>query len=99
MYARMSRFAGLPPERIEPTLNEFESQQLPLIEQEPGYKGVLVMVDRAQGKAVALTFWESEEDMKTSERAGQTARSQAMETGGPDREPVVERHEIVLQKP
>jgi hypothetical protein len=29
MHARLSRFAGLPPERIDATIEEFREQQLP----------------------------------------------------------------------
>jgi heme-degrading monooxygenase HmoA len=64
MYARMSRFSGLPPERIEATIREFEEGQLKALEQQPGYKGVLVGVDRAEGKAIAMTFWETAENLR-----------------------------------
>jgi heme-degrading monooxygenase HmoA len=97
MYARMSRFAGLPPEQIDPTLEGFETEQLPQLEQQPGYKGVLVMADRGQGKAVAITFWETDDDLKASERVAGDARHAAMQAAGPVRDPVVERHEVLLQ--
>jgi heme-degrading monooxygenase HmoA len=98
MYARLSRFAGLPPERIDDTVDEFRGQQLPELEQQQGFKGVLVMLNRGTGQAAALTFWESEHDLRASERTATRAREAAVQTGQPARDPVVDRYEVVLQK-
>ena len=98
MYARLSRFAGLPPERIEQTVREFEEQQLAAFEDQPGFKGVLVGIDRAEGKAMAITFWESREHLRTSDRLADQARAAAIESAQPSREPIVDRYEVVLQR-
>ena len=99
MYARLSRFAGLPPERIDSTLQDFEQSQLPQFEALEGYKGVLVGVDRGEGKAMAITFWESQRDLRASDRLADQAREAAMEAAAmPSREPIVDRYEIVLQR-
>jgi heme-degrading monooxygenase HmoA len=98
MYARMSRFAGLPPERIDQTLQGFEQGQLPSFEQQNGYKGVLVLVDRGQGKATAITFWETMDDLRATDKLADQAREAATETAQPAREPLVDRYEVVLQR-
>jgi heme-degrading monooxygenase HmoA len=98
MYARMSRFAGLPPERIEQTIREFEEGQLKVLSEQPGYKGVLIGVDRAEGKSVAITFWESAENLRASDRLADKARQQALESVKPSREPIVDRYEVVMQQ-
>ena len=98
MYARLSRFAGLPPERIDQTLRDFEEGQLTQIEQMEGYKGVLVAVDRGEGKAMAITFWETRQDLRTSDKLADQAREAAMATAQPSREPIVDRYEIILQR-
>ena len=98
MYARMSRFAGLPPERIESTIREFEEGQLQALSQQPGYKGVLIGVDRAEGKSVAITFWETSENLRASDRLADQARQQALESVKPSREPIVDRYEVVVQR-
>jgi heme-degrading monooxygenase HmoA len=98
MHVRLSRFAGLPPERIDATIEEFREQQLPGIEEQAGYKGVLVMLNRSTGQAAALTFWESEADLHASERLAARAREAAVESAQPTREPVVDRYEVVLQR-
>jgi heme-degrading monooxygenase HmoA len=99
VYARMSRFAGLPPERIEETIREFQAGQLKALSQQPGYKGVLIGMDRAEGKSIAITFWESAENLRASDRIADKARQQALESVKPSREPIVDRYEIVVQEP
>jgi heme-degrading monooxygenase HmoA len=98
MYARLSRFAGLPPERIDQTVDEFRQQQLPELERQAGYKGVVVMLNRTTGQSAALSFWESEAEMRASEQLAQRAREAAIATAQPEREPVVDRYEVVLQR-
>ena len=98
MYARLSRFAGLPPERIEETVREFEEQYLPALEGSPGFQGIVVGVDRGSGKAAAVTFWESREALEESDRAADRARAAAVDRAEPVREPIVDRYEIVLQR-
>ena len=98
MYARLSRFAGLPPERIDQTIRDFEEGQLAQIEQMDGYKGVLIGVDRGEGKAVAVTFWETREHLRTSDKLADQAREAAMATAQPSREPIVDRYEVIIQR-
>ena len=98
MYARLSRFAGLPPERIEQTIREFQEGVLSQLEQLDGYGGVQVMIDRTEGKAAAITYWETIESLRASDRLADQARQQAIATGLPSREPIVDRYEVVLQK-
>ena len=98
MYARLSRFAGLPPERVEETLRQYEEQFLPAMEKMSGFQGVVVGVDRAAGKGAAITFWETEDDMKASDAAADEAREAATATGQPDRVPIVDRYEVVIRR-
>jgi hypothetical protein len=37
MHARLSRFAGLDPERIDETVRQFEEEALGDLEQQPGF--------------------------------------------------------------
>jgi heme-degrading monooxygenase HmoA len=100
MYARMSRIAGLPPERLDEAREYFERQELPALEQQGGYRGVIVMVDRGDGRATAITFWETLDDLKASDRAADEARGATMERvrSEPSREPMVERYEVLIQR-
>ena len=98
MHARMSRFAGLPAERIDQTVQQFNEDGLAALEQQSGFQGITVLVDHRAGKAAAISFWDSEASMRESEKAAALARDQAVETAGPDREPVVDHYEVVLTR-
>lgn len=98
MYARLSRFAGLPPERIEETVREFEEDYLPALEEAPGFRGIMVGVDWSSGRAAAVTFWETREDLDASDKAAAAARDAAIERAEPVRDPIVDRYEVMLQR-
>jgi len=99
MHARVSRFAGLDPERVEATVEEFRTGALEQLKAQPGFSGITVGVNRASGQAIAITLYASEREMRESEKLAAQARAQAVETGttGPSREPVVDHYEIVIQ--
>jgi heme-degrading monooxygenase HmoA len=98
MYARVTSFPGLAPERITATLKEFEEQQLPAVEQQPGFRGVWAGVDRNGGRAMAVTFWETLEDLRATDKLAAQVRAVAVATSRADREPITDRYEVVLQK-
>jgi heme-degrading monooxygenase HmoA len=98
MHARLSRWAGLPPERLDQTVKEFEQQSLPVLEQQSGFNGVVVMVDQGTGKAAAVTFWESADDMRTTDKLAEEMRARAETTAQAEREPVVDHYEVLLRK-
>lgn len=98
MYARLSRFAGLPPERIEETIKEFQEQALPGIEQQKGFAGFVLGVDWNGGRAAAVSFWETREDLEASDRLAAQARDQAAATAEAPREPIVDNYEVVIKK-
>jgi heme-degrading monooxygenase HmoA len=98
MHARLSRFAGLDPDRIDETVRQFEEEQLPRLERSPGFRGITVGVNHTAGQAVSIALWETEADMRESERMADEAREQAVATAGPSREPVVDHYEVVLHR-
>jgi heme-degrading monooxygenase HmoA len=98
MQARLSRWAGLDPERLEQTVQEFESQSLPVLEQQQGFKGVVVMTDENGGKAAAITLWESRDDLRRTEKMAEEMRARAEQTARAEREPIVDHYEVVLQR-
>jgi hypothetical protein len=100
MYARVTMFPGLPPERIKATLEEFKEKHLPKIEQQPGYRGVWAGVDYTGGRAIAVTWWASIEDLRASDPLASEVRAAAVTTAGVDRHrpPIIDRYEVVLQR-
>jgi len=97
MHARLSRWAGLPPERLDQTVQEFRERSLPLLEQQSGFQGVVVMVDAGAGKAAAVTFWESREALAESDRLAEELRAKAEATAQAEREPIVDHYEVVFR--
>ena len=57
----------------------------------PGYRGALDLIDRETGRAIAITLWETEADLRASERARKGPPG-----GGPGA-PSVETYEVVLR--
>jgi heme-degrading monooxygenase HmoA len=98
VQARLSRFAGLDPERVEETVDQFKAQALPQLEQQPGFRGITVGVNRKTGQAVAISLWETEADMRESEKLADEARDRAVSTARPSREPIVDHYEIIVHQ-
>jgi heme-degrading monooxygenase HmoA len=98
MYARMTKFVGLPPERIDQALAEFKEGELAELEGQEGFQGIMVLVDRAQGTAAALSMWDTEPHMRASERSAERARESAVATAKPERFPVTDHFEVVLSR-
>jgi heme-degrading monooxygenase HmoA len=98
--ARVTTVPGLPPERIKATLAEFTEQHLPRLEQEPGFCGVWAGVDYPGGRAIAVTYWESNDAMYASDALANEVRAAAVTRAGVDRErrPVIDRYEVVLDR-
>jgi heme-degrading monooxygenase HmoA len=100
MFARVTTFPGLAPERIKATLAEFEAQHLPELENQPGYLGVWAGVDFTGGRAIAITYWESHEALRATDETAHKARAAAVTAAGVDRNrpPIIDNYEVVLDK-
>ena len=99
MYARVTTFPGLAPERIKATLEQFKEKHLPLFEQQPGYRGVWAGVDYTGGRAIAVTYWDSLENLHASDALANEVRAAAVTKAGVDRNrpTVIDRYEVVLE--
>jgi heme-degrading monooxygenase HmoA len=83
------------PEDFEQGIKIMSTQALPAIRLLPGYKGGLILGDQEAGKAVYLTFWETEEDMRRSEEDADVLRQDSAEALGVGEIPV-ERYDVRL---
>ena len=99
MYARLARYAGLPSERIDKAISDFEGEELPALEQMQGFEGLMLAVDWKAGRVAAISYWATEQDMKASDQLAAQARARAEATVQPSREPIVDRYEVVLRRP
>ena len=98
MYARLTRYAGLPPERMEDALKEFQQEFAPQLEKQPGFHSLVVAVDWRGGKACALSLWESREALTASDQVADQARASAESRAQPGRDPSHDNYEVVLEK-
>jgi heme-degrading monooxygenase HmoA len=92
MHARLTRITQAP-ERLEETISSFQESVVAPVQQQPGYAGVGLAVNREDGAAIAFTLWATEEAMQASENLAQSLRTQvASEQGAEIVE--VERYEV-----
>lgn len=81
MFARVSTYTGTSDE-IDEAIRQVRENTLAKLKQLEGYKGAYLLVDRQNGKSLAVTLWESEEAMSTSEEAANSLRSEVADALG-----------------
>ncbi len=96
MYARVSTFQG-PVDQTAEGIRVAREQILPAARLQDGFRGIYILFDRESGRSLAMTLWESEEDMRASEEAALRARSESAEKSGEDIVGV-ERYEVALRE-
>ena len=94
MHARVTRLEASA-DLLDEMTRQFEAQSVPVIEGLDGYKGYILLADRTNGAAMAVTYWESEEALQASEDAVAPERERAVQTSGATSGPTVERYEVV----
>jgi heme-degrading monooxygenase HmoA len=92
VYARVSTLEG-PPELLDESLRLAREVVLPQGRFMEGFKGMIALGDRHSGRTLGITFWESEEAMRTSEEAAKRLREESAKVGG-DTIASVERYEV-----
>jgi heme-degrading monooxygenase HmoA len=95
MHARVSHVAGLP-ENADRGIESFRNTTLPELKSQDGNRGALLLIDRASGNGIAITLWEDEEAMQSSEDWANEARRSASEQMGGAGEARVERYEVAV---
>ena len=94
MFSRVN-FLETAPERIDDVARVVREVVHPGISGEAGYRGYVVLGDRATGKALGVTLWDSEEAREASDAKARTIRPQVEEgTGATMRS--VERYEVLF---
>ncbi len=96
MFVRRTRVEGSP-EKLEQTIQNYQQQPLPVMKQEDGFRGAVLLANRATGAAQSVTLWESEEGERASRPTGERLRAQSVQSSG-GRVLDVESYEEVLQE-
>ena len=65
MHARMT-IAHVQPDHFEEALTAVQEAFLPAAQEQPGYRGFLLLTDRATQQLVGISFWETEADLQSS---------------------------------
>lgn len=81
MYARMT-VAHAQPDRFEEALAIVKDAFFPAASEQPGYRGFLLLTDRAQHQLVGISLWETAADVETSGGATGYYRQQMADFGG-----------------
>ena len=96
MFARISTFEG-PPEQTAEGIRVARRQFLPVARLQEGFRGMYLMLDKQSGRSLAITLWETEEDMARSEGAVHRARAESAKASG-NAVYSVERYEVALSE-
>jgi heme-degrading monooxygenase HmoA len=73
MFARVSHF-DVRSERIPEGYRAIEEHVVPALEMQNGYSGGLLLANPQQGKVLAVSLWESEQDMNATDEASRWFR-------------------------
>lgn len=96
MFIRGSRLK-VPGDRIDDIVAFFTEKVVSEAKQQDGNRGAVLLVDRSNGVAWGLTYWDSEAALKSSEYVGTSLRTAAAAAVGATIEEV-DRLEIVVQE-
>jgi hypothetical protein len=94
VFARVSTYRG-DPGQVDQGLDYARENILPRIQEVDGCEGIYYLVDRESGKALSITFWESEEAMRASEEEADRLRGESAEAADATVEDV-ERYEVAI---
>jgi heme-degrading monooxygenase HmoA len=95
MFARVSTYQ-FPPDQADQGAEAFNRATEPL-RQMDGVRSAYFLLDRASGKALTITLWESEQAMTASEEAANRIRSDAAGSAGGTVQ-TVERYEVAFHQ-
>ena len=94
MFSRVN-FLETAPERIDDVARVVREVVHPGISGEAGYRGYVVLADRATGKALGVTLWDTAEEREASDAKARQIRPRVEQgTGGTMRS--VERYEVLF---
>ena len=94
MHAR-SAVIEMSPDKVDDAVRFWKDEQIPKYREQQGYKGFTLLVNRDSGKALGVSFWESEDALRASDELGQQARAGLAETSSGTEQPR-ENWEVVV---
>ncbi len=96
MHARVSFYQLAEGGDADAVVKAFESS-VSAVEELEGEQGVMLLIDRDSGKAITITFWDTEEHVRSSAERANAIRQQASSTAGLSIE-AVENYEVAMER-
>jgi hypothetical protein len=81
MFARVTTFRGSP-DRIEEGVRVYREEVIPWLADATGFRGWLVLVDRANEKAMGITLWATEKAALDGEASAGALRDEVAASVG-----------------
>lgn len=94
MYARISTF-DREPGRLDEALSRGREDILPVMRRQVGFQGFRILVDRARGRMVGISFWDTEDAAKAAAMALDAVRDRSAGELGDITPPTTELFEVV----
>jgi len=85
------------PDKLEETIGIYRDSVTPAAQQQKGFKGLLMLTDRATGKGISIGLWETEADMIAGESSGYFQQQLAKFKDVFSAPPVREQYEVSVQ--
>ena len=97
MYARVLT-AWAKPGMTDELIHIIRDSVIPEVKHEVGFKGLLLLNERATGKGISITLWETPVDLKASETSGYLR--QQLDKVAPllSKPPVIGVYEVSIQE-
>jgi len=77
----MTRLQGSP-EAIEKGTADFDTKVATPASQQPGFQGIVLLLNREKGEALSISYWQDEGALKASEAFGNRVRKETTESSG-----------------
>lgn len=95
VFARLTILQMAPP-RVDAAREQLEEQIVSALEGQDGFVRFQLLVDRRTGRAIGISWWETEEALEASARVTDEARRKATEIGGAVGQADVQAYEVVV---
>jgi heme-degrading monooxygenase HmoA len=69
MFVRVTTITT-PADRIDEAIRIYRDSVVPAFKQQPGYRSTMMLSDRASGKGMAISVWETQQALEASEASG-----------------------------
>ena len=96
MHARVSFYEGGPGVDFDSGVQAFQNA-VSSVEEMDGNQGATLLVDRDSGKAITITYWDTQEQLQASVEAANQIRQQAADAGGLSIR-AVEHYEVAMEE-